>query len=100
MQGIHWHFLRSASLFETVEEAFARVIKQSTYGIGTANAASLDEKESRKEEQRKAFGLPYQEVNKGREALPDNPNLHFHLNPRCLVRNNQHANAVSFACDQ
>lgn len=35
------------SLFETVEEAFAR---QSTYGIGTANAASLDDKESRKEE--------------------------------------------------
>ncbi|KAF2282463.1 hypothetical protein GH714_043980 [Hevea brasiliensis] len=35
------------SLFETVEEAFAR---QSTYGIGTANAASLDDEESRKEE--------------------------------------------------
>ena len=45
------------SLFETVKEAFARVRKQSTYGIGTANAASPDEKESRKEEQRKALLL-------------------------------------------
>ena len=31
-------------------KTFARVRKQSTYGIGTTNAASLDEKETRKEE--------------------------------------------------
>jgi hypothetical protein len=38
-----------------------------------------------------------------RPRLESDPNLHFHPNPRCLVRNNQHVNAslkVFFACDQ
>jgi hypothetical protein len=47
-----------SEILSILPKTFARVRKQSTYGIGTTNAASLDEKESRKEEKTR-FIYPY-----------------------------------------